>query len=232
MDRGRFFTEVEHLHRADVAVLGYDWAQALCPGEEPIGKPLLVAGITYEVVGVQARHKGTFFRNESNDKAVLVPYRAYRKHHPNEDEHYIGALAYDGRKAAAEDEIRGLLCRRRNVPRDKPDTFGVSSAEQITNEFRQITGAVALLIFVISSIGLLVGGVGVMNIMLMSVTQRTREIGVRRAIGARRRDVIWQFLTEAMTLSRGRRGGWRAAGGRPQPASQRYASPIAFRPAA
>src|SRR5437899_2172550 len=115
--------------------------------------------------------------------------------------HSIGALAYDGRKAAAEDEIRGLLRRRRNVPRDKPDTFGVSSAEQITNQVRQITGAVALLIFVISSIGLLVGGVGVMNIMLMSVTQRTREIGVRRAIGARRRDVIWQFLTEAMTLT-------------------------------
>jgi len=201
MDRGRFFTEVENLHRADVAVLGYDLAQALYPGEEPIGKPILVAGITYEVVGVQARHKGQFFRNESNDKAVLVPYRAYRKHHPNEDEHYIGALAYDGRKAAAEDEIRGLLRRRRNVPRDKPDTFGVSSAEQITNEFRQITGAVALLVFVISSIGLLVGGVGVMNIMLMSVTQRTREIGVRRAIGARRRDVTWQFLTEAMTLT-------------------------------
>src|SRR2546428_7339049 len=147
MDRGRFFTEVENLHRADVAVLGYDLAQALYPNEEPIGKPILVAGITYEVVGVQARHKGTFFRNESNDKAALVPYRAYRKHHPNEDEHYIGALAYDGRKAAAEDEIRGLLRRRRNVPHDKPDTFGVSRAQPITNQFPQIIGAVSRLDF-------------------------------------------------------------------------------------
>src|SRR5256884_5075423 len=101
----------------------------------------------------------------------------------------------------AQDQIRGVLRRRRNVPYSKPDNFGMASAQQVADQFRQITGAVALLIFVISSIGLLVGGVGVMNIMLMSVTQRTREIGVRRAIGARRRDVTWQFLTEAMTLT-------------------------------
>jgi ABC-type antimicrobial peptide transport system permease subunit len=101
----------------------------------------------------------------------------------------------------AEDQIRGVLRRRRNVPFNKPDSFGVSSAQQIADEFRQITASVALLISVISSIGLLVGGVGVMNIMLMSVTQRTREIGVRRAIGARKRDVIWQFLTEAIVLT-------------------------------
>ncbi len=201
MDRGRFFTEAEDLHRVDVAVLGFDLADALFAGEDPVGKPILVDGVSYEVIGVAARHKGQFFRDEGAEKGVQVPYRTYRKHNPAADEHFVGVQAYPGRKAAAEDEIRALLRRRRHVPFDKPDNFGMSSAEQIAQQFRQITGSVALLIAVISSIGLLVGGVGVMNIMLMSVTQRTREIGVRRAIGARRRDVVWQFLTEAMTLT-------------------------------
>ena len=201
MTRGRFLTEAEDLHRADVAVIGFDLADALFAGEDPVGKPILVDGVTYVVVGVAARRKGQFFRDEGADKGVLVPYRTYRKHNPAADEHFIGVQAYPGMKAAAEDEIRSLLRRRRNVPFDKPDNFGVSTAEQVAEQFRQITGAVALLIAVISSIGLLVGGVGVMNIMLMSVTQRTREIGVRRAIGARRRDVVWQFLTEAMALT-------------------------------
>jgi ABC-type antimicrobial peptide transport system permease subunit len=201
MAEGRFFNEADNLHKMDVVVIGYDLKEALFPNEEAIGKTVLVAGVNYQVIGVLDKRKGTLMKDNSADKQVLVPYETYRRHHPADDEHFLGVQAYAGMKAEAEDEVRGILRRRRNVPYNKPDNFGISSAEQVADQFRQIMSMIALLIFVVSSIGLLVGGVGVMNIMLMSVTERTREIGVRKAIGARKRDVIRQFLTEAVALT-------------------------------
>jgi len=200
-EKGRFFTEVEDSHHMNVAVIGHDLAEGLFHAEDPLDKFIEVGGAFYQVVGVLEKRKGQFFRDESADKVVVVPYTAYRKHNPQDDEHYIGAQAYPGRKSQAEDEIIGLLRRRRGVATDKPNNFAISSSEEIARQFRQITGAIAIAVVVISSIGLLIGGVGVMNIMLMSVTERTREIGVRKAIGARRRDIIRQFLTEAITLT-------------------------------
>jgi putative ABC transport system permease protein len=199
--RGRFFTEAEDLHRSNVAVIGYDVSDGLFGAENPLDKQITIDGVPYQVIGVFEKRKGEFFKDPQADKEIDIPYRTYQKIYPMNDENFIGAEAYPGRMAEAEDEIRGVLRRRRNVPFDKPDNFGISSAQEIADEFRQITGSIALLTAVISSIGLLVGGVGVMNIMLMSVTQRTREIGVRKAIGARKRDIIWQFLTEAMVLT-------------------------------
>jgi putative ABC transport system permease protein len=198
--QGRFFTEAENMHRSDVALVGSDIAKGLFPDGNALGKNVIVAGDSYQIIGVLQPRKG-LLQNESANEELLVPFRTYQKHHAEAPDIFIGAVAFPGKMAEAQDEIRGLLRRRRHVPYDKPDSFGISSAQAIADQFKQITSSVALLIAVISSIGLLVGGVGVMNIMLMSVTQRTREIGVRKAIGARRRDIIWQFLTEAVVLT-------------------------------
>ena len=199
--QGRFFTDFEDEHRVNVAVIGDEIDKNFFPAHDAIGKTILVDGISYKVIGVFDKRKGQLFKDESADRTVKVPYHSYKKHYPADDEHFIGAEAYPGYKDAAEDEIRGLLRRRRNVPFNKPDNFGITTAQALADNFRQIMSTVALMTIIVSSIGLLVGGVGVMNIMLMSVTERTHEIGVRKAIGARRGDVIRQFLTEAIVLT-------------------------------
>jgi putative ABC transport system permease protein len=198
MKDGRFFTDLEDLHREDVVVLGFDAEKALFPDEPAVGKPLLVDGNLYTVLGVFAKKKGAMGQG---DNEVLIPYRTYRKHYPQDDENFIIAMAQPGQKNAAEDEVQGLLRLRRRVPLAKPDNFGISSPESLGNQFADIMAGILKYVVVVASIGLLVGGVGVMNIMLMSVTERTREIGVRKAIGARKRDISFQFITEAMTLT-------------------------------
>jgi putative ABC transport system permease protein len=199
--RGRYFTDSENQHRADVAIIGNDVSNALFLGEDPLEKEVQVRGTLYTIIGVEEKRKGGLIGGGQADVDFWVPYRSYQKHNPQDDENFVSAEAYPGQVDAAEDQIRGVLRLRRRVPYDKPDTFWQSSSQQLADNFRQITASIAELIVAVSSIGLLIGGVGVMNIMLMSVTQRTREIGVRKAIGARRRDIIWQFLTEAMALT-------------------------------
>ena len=199
MKEGRYYTEQEDLHRADVVVLGFDAEKSLFPDETAEGKQLLVDGNLYTVIGVFDKKKSTL--NQAGDVEVFIPYRTYRKHYPEDDEVALIAAAYPGMKSVAEDQIRGLLRTRRRVAPNKPDNFGISSAEQLGVQFRDIMKGIFQLVICVVSVGLLVGGVGVMNIMLMSVTERTREIGVRKAIGARKRDISFQFITEAMTLT-------------------------------
>ena len=197
---GRFFTDADDLHRRDVVVIAANVVDRLFKHEDPLGKSILVDGHAFEVVGTLDKFKG-FVGDNPDDRDVMVPYWTFKKLHPDAKDNFINVLAYRGRLNDAEDEVRGVLRRRRHVKSSDPDNFGISTAESLITQFREIIGTVALVMVVISSIGLLVGGIGVMNIMLVSVTERTREIGVRKAIGARRSDITWQFLLEAMTLT-------------------------------
>jgi putative ABC transport system permease protein len=201
LEQGRFFTDAENDHRIDVAVIGHDLANTLFPAKDAVDKELLVSGMTFRIIGVLEKTKGIFLRDNNSDKQVFIPYLSYRKYRPQDRENFITALALPGKKTQATDEITGILRRRRNDAFDKPDSFGISSAEAISNQFRSIMASIALLTIAIASVGMLVGGVGVMNIMLMSVTERTHEIGVRKAIGARSKDVVRQFLVEAVVLT-------------------------------
>ena len=158
-------------------------------------------GHSLEVIGTLTKFK-SFLGDDQNDKGILIPVQHLQEGLPRgQGELHLRAGAAGARWTRRKDEVTELLRRRRHVKPADPDNFGIASAESVIGQFRQIIGTVALVMVVISSIGLLVGGIGVMNIMLVSVTERTREIGVRKAMGARRSDIVWQFLLEAMTLT-------------------------------
>lgn len=201
---GRYFTDEENARHANVLVIGRDVANTLFPYSNALDNAVTINGRAFQVVGVLTERDvflvGAEDPNNEN-KAVYMPYLTLKKYYPDVDDNFLMAQARPGQMTQAVEEIRELLRRRRKVAFGNADNFGISTSEQIMTQFGAITGGVFALMVAISSVGLLIGGIGVMNIMLVSVTERTREIGVRKAIGARKLDIVVQFLIEAATLT-------------------------------
>ena len=199
---GRFFTKMDEDRAADVVVLGHDVEQELFGTIDPIGKEVVIAGRTFTVIGVYEKQKTAFGGGKNpDDSFAYFPVSTFKKLHPEILDYWLSAKFDDQKnKALVMDEIREVLRRRRKVRNEQPDNFAIFSSDSITKLWNQITGSLFLLMFGLSAVGLMVGGVGVMNIMLVSVTERTREIGVRKAIGATRQTILLQFTLEAMVL--------------------------------
>jgi putative ABC transport system permease protein len=197
---GRFISEGDDLHREKVVMLGENVAPVLFPEGHAVGKDVMIDGSDFLVIGVVEKPKGGFGMGDE-DRRVLIPFSTFKKTYPAADEVQMRMEAYPGMLDQAVDQAREVLERRRNVPFGGKDNFSIMTAEQQVEEFHKIMAMVYIVTMVLSAIGLLIGGVGVMNIMLVSVTERTREIGVRKAIGAKSSDITWQFLLEAMTLT-------------------------------
>ncbi|HVU48129.1 MAG TPA: ABC transporter permease [Terracidiphilus sp.] len=199
---GRLWTEDEEARAANVAVLGHDAAEDLFPDQDPIGKDVDCEGDIFTVIGVLDKRPQPFGSGRNTqDNAIFFPLETFRKIHPEIKDFWIAAR-YDKpeNKALATEEIRELLRVRRKLRTDQDDNFAIFSPDALTRLWNQLTGGLFLFMVAVSSVGLMVGGVGVMNIMLVSVTERTREIGVRKAIGATKGDILLQFTIEAITL--------------------------------
>ena len=202
ISQGRYFTAQEAQRAANVVVLGSDTAKELFGNDPAVGKEVQIDGDLFSVVGVFAPQKQIFGGGKNpDDNSAHFPTLTFHKIHPEILDHWI-SVKYDDvkNKIAVEDEIRELLRRRRKVHADKPDNFAIFSSDALLQLWNQLTGGLFIFLVGVASVGLMVGGVGVMNIMLVSVTERTREIGVRKALGATRKNIMVQFTLEAVTL--------------------------------
>jgi putative ABC transport system permease protein len=199
---GRFFNETDEERASKVTVLGYDTAQQLFPGTSALGRDVEAAGMLFTVVGVLDKQKQAFGGGQNpQDNQAMFPLTTFHYMHPEQLDYWI-TLKYDDQlnRSLVVDEVTELLRRRRKVLNEAPDNFSIFGTDTLTRLWDQITGGLFLLMFSLSCVGLMVGGIGVMNIMLVSVTERTREIGVRKAIGATKKTILTQFTLEAITL--------------------------------
>ncbi len=199
---GRYLTPDDQQRAADVTLLGSDTAETLFGGEDPIGKEIQIEGRSFTVIGVMEKQKRAFGSGKNpQDNMVNMPITTFHKLHPEVLDYWI-SVKYDDQKnkPIVEDELEELMRRRRKVANSAEDNFLITGPDSLTKLWGQITGGLAALMLGISAVGLMVGGVGVMNIMLVSVTERTREIGIRKAIGATKSTIMTQFTVEAVVL--------------------------------
>jgi putative ABC transport system permease protein len=201
---GRYVTDLDVEQRANVCVVGQDVVHALFPYENPLDKELKIAGRPFRIVGVM-EPLGKIL-GQSRDNQVYIPITTFHKYYPEMDfpETIFAIIVRPISRAyvkSAMDEMTDILRRRRQVPNGAPDNFGMSSQDSLLDIYNQLTGATYLVLTAISGVALMIGGIGVMNIMLVSVTERTKEIGLRKAVGATRSNILSQFLIEAVVLT-------------------------------
>ncbi len=204
LTEGRWFTRAESDLKKDVALIGATVAEDYFPGRSAIGGRLEIGGREFRIVGVLQKRE-QFFGGGGGDNdqsnVIYMPMGSALRIKPNSDDLFILAVAKPGKLETAKDQVQDILRVRRQVPFDEPNNFSMATAASIIEQFQSITAGVAIAMVVISCVGLMIGGIGVMNIMLVSVTERTREIGIRKAIGAKQSDILLQFLVEAATLT-------------------------------
>jgi putative ABC transport system permease protein len=202
MQEGRFFTEGEDEAHSKVVVLGHDTWEDLFGADSAVGKEVNIETGLYTVIGVTAKRKQPFGSGKNpQDNAAYFPNGTFTSLHPEVKDLFIAAKYDDPKnKALVEEEIREMLRVRRHVKVESDDNFEIFGPDSLSRLWDQVTWGLRLFMLAVSSVGLMVGGVGVMNIMLVSVTERTREIGIRKALGATKRTIMTQFTTEAVTL--------------------------------
>jgi putative ABC transport system permease protein len=202
LGEGRFISETDDAHRREVMVIGVNVVEALFPNvASVVGRKVTWEGREFEIIGALEKRKASFFGESEEDNAIFIPFETARKISPRSEWMMLMMRAQSGRLAKGLEQVEQVLRRQRGVKYNQENNFDLNTADKMVQQFDSIFAGLGLFAIAISAVGLLVGGIGVMNIMLVSVTERTKEIGVRKAIGAKRRDIVRQFLFEAMTLT-------------------------------